>query len=1309
MSSIDKLSIMGVRSFDNQVRETIQFYSPLTLIVGHNGSGKTTIIECLKYATTGDLPPNATKGGAFIHDPKMCGEKEVMAQVKLGFYNTANVRMICTRSLQLTVKKTTRAQKTLDGQLVVMKNGERATLSTRCADLDAQMPISLGVSKAVLENVIFCHQEESNWPLSEPSVLKKKFDDIFEAVKYTKALDQIKTLRKDQAVQIKIDQNTLEHLKSDKERSDKIKAQSDAILQNVSQSQERIEQLDAQLKDLTGEQDELFDSNQAFQQIIADLQQSRQQYALMEDQLHELKKDLTEYEESDEQLQDMQANFASRMQAAEGNVHVLSEQRADMEHRMAELRHELNAKLSELGRINAQSESHAHNLQKRSDLIKDISRRHNYRGYDMPGALDESQIEEFTGRLQRSTREQTAALERIKREGRETEQEANAELQKFINTQSSAEQAKNSAKNQIRSLENVASDFVRQLEDMRVDEGDVAMLESTRKDAEAAYQAAKDDVERTNWDVKIEEKQREARKVEEKIDRVNKELSKGHAQSSLRAKLELAKNDAAKKREGLTTIIAANSKRFKELVGRDLNQRTVEVEIREVLGQKNNDLEDAERLFDGSSKELSQVETKLSIAKHQLKAKKLERTDAEKAVLQVCNSVEDLPTEIQQTEKAVADTSGALKSLEFATSFFQRSIDDAEEQHWCRLCCRGIGEDEQDAVLNAMRQALGKIPQKAAETEQQLEDLKRDMQNLRDAQPYYERFMRLQSEDITKLEEDVKKLNDRVRMLAEKTEGHQSAVDDIKSAIKDIDALKRPAGDMTRYDQDIKDIETNIRTFESQLRETGGTRTIEEMQAELAELTDEAKAIKKQIDNFSTEKDKLRQSVFNLHQQVRDAERDVVEAQHKLQQKQQLQRRVDENRAQARRLQDDIANADETIRGMQPRIAEAKETLRQVREAAQEQESSASREAGKLQQSLNQLNDVSEEIESYVSRGGPAAQQRCQTEVEDLQNASNDVSVQIAEITEKVDNLKGKLAETKTYERNISDNLRARRMERDLRTLSERIYDLESKNAEQDRDRYQEQVRRLKIRYDKLFAERAGLMGEVKQLDDQLKRYQREYDLEYKDAHANYRKQHIKVKTMTAANEDLAKYGKALDTAIMKYHSLKMEEINRIIDELWKKTYSGTDVDTIIIRSESESATSKASTARSSYNYRVCMVKQDAELDMRGRCSAGQKVLASIIIRLALAECFGINCGILALDEPTTNLDRENILSLARSLSGIIKARRAQRNFQLIVITHDEEFLNMMGCSDYTDYYYRISRNEQQKSVIERQRITDVL
>jgi DNA repair protein RAD50 len=114
-------------------------------------------------------------------------------------------------------------------------------------------------------------------------------------------------------------------------------------------------------------------------------------------------------------------------------------------------------------------------------------------------------------------------------------------------------------------------------------------------------------------------------------------------------------------------------------------------------------------------------------------------------------------------------------------------------------------------------------------------------------------------------------------------------------------------------------------------------------------------------------------------------------------------------------------------------------------------------------------------------------------------------------------------------------------------------------------------------------------------------------------------------------------------------------------------------------------------------------------MDMRGRCSAGQKVLACIVIRLALAECFGVGCGLIALDEPTTNLDRDNVRSLAESLHDIIKMRQQQSNFQLIVITHDEEFLRAMKCSDFSDWYYRISRDERQKSVIERQSIAEVM
>ncbi|KAK2973609.1 hypothetical protein RJ640_027519 [Escallonia rubra] len=61
MSTVDKMLIKGIRSFDPENKNVITFFRPLTLI---------TIIECLKLSCTGELPPNARSGHSFIHDPK---------------------------------------------------------------------------------------------------------------------------------------------------------------------------------------------------------------------------------------------------------------------------------------------------------------------------------------------------------------------------------------------------------------------------------------------------------------------------------------------------------------------------------------------------------------------------------------------------------------------------------------------------------------------------------------------------------------------------------------------------------------------------------------------------------------------------------------------------------------------------------------------------------------------------------------------------------------------------------------------------------------------------------------------------------------------------------------------------------------------------------------------------------------------------------------------------------------------------------------------------------------------------------------
>ena len=90
----------------------------------------------MKYATTGDQPPN-TRGGAFVHDPKMANEKEVKAQVKLRFDAANGQRMLVVRNLSVSAKKTAGlTMKTLESILSIVdgnteKSGKVCTMSLK--------------------------------------------------------------------------------------------------------------------------------------------------------------------------------------------------------------------------------------------------------------------------------------------------------------------------------------------------------------------------------------------------------------------------------------------------------------------------------------------------------------------------------------------------------------------------------------------------------------------------------------------------------------------------------------------------------------------------------------------------------------------------------------------------------------------------------------------------------------------------------------------------------------------------------------------------------------------------------------------------------------------------------------------------------------------------------------------------------------------------------------------------------------------------------------------------------------------------
>lgn len=100
---------------------------------------------------------------------------------------------------------------------------------------------------------------------------------------------------------------------------------------------------------------------------------------------------------------------------------------------------------------------------------------------------------------------------------------------------------------------------------------------------------------------------------------------------------------------------------------------------------------------------------------------------------------------------------------------------------------------------------------------------------------------------------------------------------------------------------------------------------------------------------------------------------------------------------------------------------------------------------------------------------------------------------------------------------------------------------------------------------------RAELKGKMGTIDRQVKELAgRLKEPNYRNVKERTRKKRVELETTGCAVDDLEKYWGALDKALLRFHGQKISDINRIIRELWQRTYCGEDIDGIEIVSGEE-------------------------------------------------------------------------------------------------------------------------------------------
>ncbi|KAF2681066.1 DNA repair protein rad50 [Lentithecium fluviatile CBS 122367] len=1237
MSKIERMQIMGIRSFGPTHGEVIRFNAPLTLIVGWNGSGKTTIIECL----------NKT-GGAFIHDPKLVGEKEMMAQVKLGFQST----------LQVTLKKTTRTQKTLEGSLEMKRDGLTETISSRVAELDQILPQYLGVL----------------WPMSEPSNLKKKFDSIFEAEKYTKAIDNIKVIRKQQ-----------KHAKENKLRGEKSEERQARLFDEMEEMRTRFEAISIEYNDAHQKSREAWDHAAKFERSIAQLNGKRVAFQTNKENVTSLEDNLKILAESDAELETMLDQYQERVQHYE-------EERDERKGQWLALQKDLQGYRNSLG---AKQNQHARNLLKRENLIRETAIRHNIRGFEHDTTND--QIADFQQLLGKHSREQSKTLERVRKEVQEELQEAQAEVNRLSGEKLGLNQRRDIGKTQITTNDKRISELQATMNKIQTDEGAEAILLDRKQETEKQLEKAHSTATNCQYDDQMLEAEKTVSAVDAKKERLESELVEATQLAAETAQVDFAQNKLKGAKHSLETMKNVHNARISKLVDPEWD----------AVSERAAKVKEAESRRDIAQSKLDNLQYKLSNVESEQKRKRAEFQKYEKTVLDAISKddISDFDKTMTELEENYELTSSDQAKIEAQLEYMQACLKVAKEHNQCRLCKRMLKDDKADhftraGFISGLEGTVAKALKNAAT--ENADELFAELETVRNAKPSYELAIRARDTELPTLKKELEKLASEREVIIKELEEHDAIISDLQSSKQEIDILSPDVLSILKYYNEVCELETEMGSLKKMQKAGGLSRGINAIREDLQKATDESRTIKATLANISNEREKSRKLISTLEIRVRDINAELNAAQASLKEKQALAVRIGEYRAENTRQREAIRVVDADIESLIPQVEQAQVNHGAVNRRGIEKVQGLHEQASKLSDSVRQLAEAEKDIRSYIDKGGPQRLAKTRREMEEIQQEIQRIEQEMSQVARDIKQMEETLSNTEHTKQSIFDNLRYRRAKRALETLEREIQELEDQGAENDLAHWEAEARHWDDEHQRLNAQRIELSSTLKQKDIQLNELIEEYKQEYQDAASTYREMHIKVETTKAACEDLARYGNALDQAILKFHSLKMEEINRIIEELWRNAYQGTDVDTVRIRSDNESGRGNRS-----YNYRVVMIKNQTEMDMRGRCSAGQKVLASIVIRLALAECFGTNCGLIALDEPTTNLDQQNIKGLAESLSQIIQIRRKQANFQLLVITHDEQFLREMNCADYTDVYWRVGRDVNQQSYIEMQNISE--
>ena len=1328
-------------------------------------------------ATAGSLPPLSSNGKTFINDPKITGNTEVKASIKLKIVTPRNKDVLIVRNFQLSLKKNKYEFKRLEQVLKsINSNGELVTINSTCMDTDKQVPLLMHASKAILENVIFCHQEEINWPFSESGNLKKVFDEIFDTAKYTKALDDLKEIGKKFKEKTKELKTQLELIQKDVDNYKRIQKNIEFSNSKINELTVVGEKLDEEYQDKKKDLEKLLNIEKQYTQYQNGVNMAKTK---RDEKMIQMKNILDDPIFEDYTKDEMvYHNYIKNYQENEKMKKEGPNQSNEKHNKLISLREEIskiNKKKSDIEKnIIKKEQTYKNFIQNKKEVLLELKNMNEFE--EMNNISLESMNNTMIINL----------LQKFKNDLLTDENTLDEKLKQFISKVTEKENElqvnKQLYENKIKEIEGLntqKNELVKMLNNIDFNSLKLSDIEKSLQNEEKILNKINYDIkqwqnnilalENSSSEIKLKKNNLGLQNLEEKTDftmlkfQIEKlKQMNGTYNKSIVEYIKIINK--------MNVIFSANLSYDKNHICNNINEIITFIE-----NKKKNIIEEKQKIRENNLRINLEIEQNNNVIKEKKKYISDLKKEKENIINQIQLSFKERGINFEDSddlsqiynlkscvEKEISNNDKIIFSSNFETDFLNDFIIYIKENKKCKLCKSNLDEKYINILTKEKKKEIESIN---SNIEQNKKKLEKNTQTLNLINSFNDIFSKLKNivEEIDKEENLLKEINFKTKdLITKKTQYENSSkakaelltsmeeITNNKSTDENIYKLKNLKEEIISQ---IKDLCNHLGfpcTEEPEINETV------EIIVKMGDTVNQVLEMNKELINNGNKINELNHNITDKLNEIPVIDINIKKLQNE---KNEILALKDENEIKKRikYIDDQInlqngekLNLENEREKSQQLLIILNEKKKGFEKIYQEKKNNIKLLQEKISQWLIKNKYIYDELyKSLKEENIPNSPDNTTNENTNSDNKEDlvDILMDLDDDNEKKNKKKEeKLNENKEninidnlYEKQINNlNNKKSGLDSQLMLYNKELEELSGEAKEIEDQKKQEQIKKniynnnyilFKIKSDlvkleQFIKEHEGKLkdgsklatikvtltkkveelsntinkniGKVEELKNNLNRLTQELkNGTYTNIEKKYNKLKLNYIASIQTQKEIENYYEALDQSLLKYHGKRMEEINKLINYYWSMTYKGKDIKSIEIKSDFE----KSAKTRN-YNYRIVFFTPGGNgLDMRGRCSAGQKILASIIIRLALAETFCNNCGILCLDEPTTNLDEENSKSLAKALREIIQSRSEDQNFQLIVITHDPVFVDLLG-SDYCDNFWHVTKNKENFSTV---------